>query len=89
MQRNARTGFLAFLGAAVLGLGFTVYVPLYNLFAGSDFAGTTQVTTEAEADLAEKMAAWYWRQDDLDPLRHASTASCDLAVDIQAGTGDR
>ncbi|MCB2088230.1 MAG: cytochrome c oxidase assembly protein [Sphingomonadaceae bacterium] len=57
-QRNARTGFLAFLGAAaMLGLGFAA-VPLYNLFCRvTGFAGTTQVATEAEADLAEKMAA--------------------------------
>ncbi|MCX7676776.1 MAG: cytochrome c oxidase assembly protein [Alteraurantiacibacter sp.] len=57
-QRNKRTMWLAFLGAAaMLGLGFAA-VPLYDLFCRvTGFGGTTQVATEADADLAARMAA--------------------------------
>ena len=56
-NRNLRVAALAFLGAAaMLGLGFAA-VPLYDLFCRvTGFAGTTQVATEADADLAERMA---------------------------------
>lgn len=56
-QRNLRVGILAFLGAlAMLGLGFAA-VPLYDLFCRvTGFGGTTQVATETQASLAERMA---------------------------------
>jgi cytochrome c oxidase assembly protein subunit 11 len=56
-QRNMRVGLLALLGAcAMLGLGYAS-VPLYRIFCQvTGFGGTTQVATEAEADLAERMA---------------------------------
>ena len=56
-RRNLRVSVFAFLGAAgMLGLGFAA-VPLYNLFCRvTGFAGTTQVATEQEADLAARMA---------------------------------
>ncbi|GAA0275181.1 cytochrome c oxidase assembly protein [Alteraurantiacibacter aestuarii] len=56
-NRNRRTMLMAFgMALAMLGLGFAA-VPLYNLFCRvTGFAGTTQVATEAEADLAARMA---------------------------------
>jgi cytochrome c oxidase assembly protein subunit 11 len=56
-QKNQRVGFGALLAAcAMLGLGFAA-VPLYDMFCRvTGFAGTTQVATAAEADLAERMA---------------------------------
>ena len=56
-QRNRRTMLIA-LGAAagMLGLGYAS-VPLYRLFCQvTGFGGTTQVATEAEASLAERIA---------------------------------
>jgi len=56
--RNRRTMLLAFLAAAgMLGLGFAA-VPLYQLFCQvTGFGGTAQRATEADASLAERMAA--------------------------------
>jgi len=56
-DRNKRTAFFAFLGAlAMLGLGFAA-VPLYNLFCRvTGFAGTTQVASESDALIAERIA---------------------------------
>ncbi|QZH75335.1 MAG: cytochrome c oxidase assembly protein [Erythrobacter sp.] len=55
-DRNRRTMLMAFAGAlAMLGLGFAA-VPLYDLFCRvTGFGGTTQVATEAEANLAERL----------------------------------
>jgi len=52
-RKNARVGLLALLGAlAMLGLGYAA-VPLYDLFCRvTGFGGTTQVASEAEANLA-------------------------------------
>lgn len=57
-HRNRRTMLMAFAGAlAMLGLGFAA-VPLYDLFCRvTGFGGTTQVATEAQADLAQRLAA--------------------------------
>ena len=57
-NRNRRTMLMAFaMALAMLGLGFAA-VPLYNLFCRvTGFGGTTQVATEADADLAARMAA--------------------------------
>ena len=57
-QRNRRTMLLGFgMALAMLGLGYAA-VPLYDLFCRvTGFGGTTQVATEAEADLAARMAA--------------------------------
>ena len=57
-NRNRRTMLMAFAGAlAMLGLGFAA-VPLYNLFCSvTGFGGTTQRATEAEADMAARLAA--------------------------------
>ncbi len=57
-DRNLRTMLMAFgMALGMLGLGFAA-VPLYNLFCRvTGFGGTTQVATEAEADLAERLAA--------------------------------
>ncbi|MCL6250663.1 cytochrome c oxidase assembly protein [Altererythrobacter sp. KTW20L] len=57
-QRNRRTMVMAFgMALAMLGLGFAA-VPLYDLFCRvTGFGGTTQVATEAEADIAQRMAA--------------------------------
>lgn len=57
-NRNRRTMLMAFgMALAMLGMGFAA-VPLYNLFCRvTGFGGTTQVATNAEADLAERMAA--------------------------------
>ncbi len=56
-KRNLRVGILAFSGAlAMLGLGYAA-VPLYDLFCRvTGFGGTTQRATEAQADLAERLA---------------------------------
>lgn len=57
-NRNRKTMMIAFtMALCMLGLGFAA-VPLYNLFCSvTGFGGTTQVATEQEADLAERMAA--------------------------------
>ena len=57
-QRNRRTMLMAFgIALAMLGLGYAA-VPLYDLFCRvTGFGGTTQVATEAEADLAANIAA--------------------------------
>ena len=57
-QRNRRTMLLAFgMALAMLGMGFAA-VPLYNLFCRvTGFGGTTQGATDADADLAERLAA--------------------------------
>jgi cytochrome c oxidase assembly protein subunit 11 len=56
-QRNRRTMWMAFgIAAGMLGLGYAA-VPLYDLFCRvTGFGGTTQVATEAEADLAARIA---------------------------------
>jgi cytochrome c oxidase assembly protein subunit 11 len=56
-RRNRRTMWLAFtMAAAMLGLGFAA-VPLYDLFCrATGFGGTTQIATEAQADLAQRQA---------------------------------
>ncbi|WAT17821.1 cytochrome c oxidase assembly protein [Aurantiacibacter sp. MUD11] len=57
-HRNRRTMLVAFgIALGMLGLGYAA-VPLYDLFCRvTGFGGTTQVATEAEASLAERMAA--------------------------------
>ena len=57
-RRNRRTMFFGFgMALAMLGMGFAA-VPLYNLFCRvTGFGGTTQVASEADAALAERMAA--------------------------------
>ncbi len=57
-SRNRRTMFFGFgMALAMLGMGFAA-VPLYNLFCRvTGFGGTTQVASEADAALAERMAA--------------------------------
>ncbi len=57
-DRNRRTMLMAFgMALAMLGLGYAA-VPLYDLFCRvTGFGGTTQVATEAEADLAQRLAA--------------------------------
>ncbi len=57
-HRNRRTMVMAFaIALAMLCLGYAA-VPLYDLFCRvTGFAGTTQVATEAEADIAERLAA--------------------------------
>lgn len=56
-KKNLRTGLFGLLAAAaMLGLGYAA-VPLYQLFCQvTGFAGTTQRATEADADLAARMA---------------------------------
>lgn len=56
--RNKRTMLIAFgIALGMLGLGYAA-VPLYDLFCRvTGFGGTTQVASEADADLAERMAA--------------------------------
>lgn len=56
-RKNLWIGFFGVLGAlGMLGLGFAS-APLYRLFCQvTGFAGTTQVATEADASLAERMA---------------------------------
>lgn len=58
MDRNAKVAFMAAGAAsAMLGLGFAA-VPLYQMFCQvTGFGGTTQRATEADASLAERMAA--------------------------------
>ena len=57
-RRNLRTLMIALTAAAaMLALGFAA-VPLYRIFCQvTGFGGTTQRATEAEADLASRMAA--------------------------------
>ncbi|MFC3098784.1 cytochrome c oxidase assembly protein [Alteraurantiacibacter palmitatis] len=57
-RRNRRTMWMGFgMAAAMLGLGYAA-VPLYDLFCRvTGFGGTTQVASEADADLAARMAA--------------------------------
>ncbi|AKQ41761.1 putative cytochrome c oxidase assembly transmembrane protein [Aurantiacibacter atlanticus] len=57
-RRNRRTMLVAFGAAlAMLGLGYAA-VPLYDLFCRvTGFGGTTQVASEAEADIAARLAA--------------------------------
>ena len=57
-SRNRRTMLLAFTAAlAMLALGFAA-VPLYRMFCqATGFGGTTQRASEAQADLAQQMAA--------------------------------
>ncbi|GMN14665.1 cytochrome c oxidase assembly protein [Altererythrobacter sp. MTPC7] len=57
-NRNARTGLMAIgLALAMLGLGYAA-VPLYDLFCRvTGFGGTTQVASEADAAIAERLAA--------------------------------
>lgn len=56
--RKTRTAVLALLGAlAMLGLGYAA-VPLYDLFCRvTGFGGTTQRASEADADIAARLAA--------------------------------
>ena len=57
-DRNKRTMLIAFGAAlAMLGMGYAA-VPLYNLFCSvTGFGGTTQVASESDAALAERLAA--------------------------------
>ena len=57
MDANIRTGLLAAgMAAGMLGLGYAA-VPLYDMFCRvTGFAGTTQVASEADADLAAAFA---------------------------------
>ena len=57
-DRNRRTMLMAFgMALGMLALGYAA-VPLYDLFCRvTGFGGTTQVATQAEADLAERLAA--------------------------------
>jgi cytochrome c oxidase assembly protein subunit 11 len=57
-DRNKRTMLMAFGGAlAMLGMGYAA-VPLYDLFCRvTGFGGTTQVASESDAALAERLAA--------------------------------
>lgn len=57
-SRNAKTGVMAFgLALAMLGLGYAA-VPLYDLFCRvTGFGGTTQVASETDAAVAERLAA--------------------------------
>ena len=56
-NRNVRTAFFAFLGAAaMLGMGYAA-VPLYNLFCQvTGFGGTTQRASESDANIAAQAA---------------------------------
>ena len=56
-RKNLRVGLLGLLAAAgMLGLGYAA-VPLYQLFCQvTGFGGTTQRATEADADLASRLA---------------------------------
>ena len=58
MDPNVRTGlFAALLAAAMLGLGYAA-VPLYDMFCRvTGFGGTTQRASEADADMAARLAA--------------------------------
>ncbi len=57
-NRNKRTMLMAFgMSLAMLGMGYAA-VPLYFLFCSvTGFGGTTQVATEADADIAARLAA--------------------------------
>jgi cytochrome c oxidase assembly protein subunit 11 len=56
-RRNRRVGLIALgVSLAMLGLGYAA-VPLYDMFCRvTGFAGTTQVASEADADMAEQLA---------------------------------
>ncbi|APE28201.1 cytochrome c oxidase assembly protein [Aurantiacibacter gangjinensis] len=56
--QNRKTMLIAFgIAAGMLGMGYAA-VPLYDLFCRvTGFGGTTQVASEADADLAARMAA--------------------------------
>ena len=56
--RNLRVALIALsIAAAMVGLGFAS-VPLYRLFCQvTGFAGTTQVSSESDAAMAERLAA--------------------------------
>ena len=56
-QKNLKVAIYAFAGAlAMLGLGYAA-VPLYDLFCRvTGFGGTTQQATEADADIAARLA---------------------------------
>ena len=57
-DKNTRVAILALMGAAaMLGLGYAA-VPLYDLFCRvTGFGGTTQVASETDAQIAERIAA--------------------------------
>ena len=57
-QKNLRLGLIALLVAAgMVGLGFAA-VPLYRMFCQvTGFGGTTQVASESDAAIAERLAA--------------------------------
>ncbi len=57
-DRNKRTMMIAFgMALAMLGLGYAA-VPLYDLFCRvTGFGGTTQVASESDAAMAERLAA--------------------------------
>ena len=57
-RQNLKVGLYAFLGALfMLGMGYAA-VPLYDLFCRvTGFGGTTQQASEADAAIAERMAA--------------------------------
>lgn len=57
-RQNLKVGLYAFLAALfMLGMGYAA-VPLYNMFCRvTGFGGTTQEASEAEAAIAERMAA--------------------------------
>lgn len=57
-QKNLRLGLIALAAAAcMVGVGFAA-VPLYRIFCQvTGFAGTTQIASESDAALAERMAA--------------------------------
>lgn len=57
-DKNTRVAILALMGAAaMLALGYAA-VPLYDLFCRvTGFGGTTQVASETDAQIAERIAA--------------------------------
>ena len=57
-QKNLRLGLIALVvAAAMVGLGFAS-VPLYRLFCQvTGFAGTTQVASESDASIAQRIAS--------------------------------
>ena len=57
-QKNLRIGLMALVMAAVMvGMGFAA-VPLYQMFCQvTGFGGTTQVASESDAAMAERLAA--------------------------------
>ena len=56
--RNKRTMLIAFgMALAMLGMGYAA-VPLYDLFCRvTGFGGTTQVASESDAAMAQRLAA--------------------------------